>query len=123
MKYNDLEDTLLYFNTTESDYEKYKNKSYLSEWESEQMGFISGEIHETAEILRGAFTDTKETYDNIMLFLQKHCPNSYNIIKNNLQSNPNKYTTLYDLCIEVNMKREDDIYFPTKLTKQVSIYK
>lgn len=123
MTYQELEDHLLFFSKAEDDYGKLKQKSYLSEYDSERMGFISGDLHETGEILRHAFQDTEEMYNNIMLFLQKNCPNSYNIIKTNLEMDPDKYATLYDLLIGVNIKREDDVYFPTKLTRTIRIYK
>ena len=123
MNYNELEDLLDYFNHMENEYGKLKQKSNLCENDYEQMGCISGELHETVEILRSAFVNTKEMYNNIMQYIQNHCPNSYKIITNNLNNNASKYTRLYDLLIEVNMKREDNVYFPTKLTQTVGVYR
>lgn len=123
MTYTELEDSLIYFNAMEDNYGRIKSKSHLSENDFEQMGFISGEIVETAEILKHGLPDSKESFELITKFLEENCPNTFSIITANLDSNSDKYETLYDLLVEINIKREDNFYFPTKIMEGIRIYK
>lgn len=121
MNYSELESHLIYFSVMENKYGEIDNKRIKDEIDYEQLGCISGELHETAEILRGSLTDTKENFDLIIRFLKASCPNTYDIVIDKIKDT--RYKTLYDVLCEINMKREDDFYFPTKIMKQISIYR
>ena len=72
--------------------------------------------------LNNELTDTRENFELITIFLQKHCPNTFEIMIANLDSNQNKYETLYDLCREINMNAEDNFHFPIDCIKKIQIY-
>lgn len=41
----------------------------------------------------------------------------------NLDSNLAKYETLYDLCKEINIRKEDNFEFPIDCLQKIKIYK
>lgn len=121
MTYQELEDNLIFIDKASRDYEKYSQGR--TEEDQENAGFVSGYIAEAHAILQHGLFDSKENFELVTRFLEEHCPNSFNIMIANLDSNPNKYETLYDLCIEVNIRKEDNFEFDTDCLKQVKIYK
>lgn len=121
MKYSELEDQLVFFDTTSKDYEVYSKGK--SEDDSEKAGFISGDLHETHESLKYSLSDSKEHFQIVCQFLETHCPNSFYIMIANLDSNPDKYETLYDLCKEINIRKEDNFEFPIDCLQKIRIYK
>ena len=66
--------------------------------------------------------NSKENFELATRFLDEHCPNTFNIMIANLDSNPTKYETLYDLCKEIDIKKEDNFYFPIKCLVSIKIY-
>lgn len=121
MKYSELEEHLMFFNAASKDYEKYSQGS--SEHDKECAGLILGDLHETHEFLLYALTDSKENFEIVNRFFEEHCPNTFNIMIANLDSNDDKYESLYDLYIEINIKREDNFEFPVDCLKKIKIYK
>ena len=121
MKYVELEEQLLFFSKASKDYEKASRGH--SEYEMEQTGFISGDLHETHESLKYALTDSRENFEAITKFFEEHCPNTFSLMIANLDSNSDKYETLYDLCREINIRKEDDIEFPVDCLQKISIYR
>lgn len=121
MKYSELEEHLVFFDKAIKDYEKASKGT--TEYELEQAGFISGDLNETHEILKSALNDSRENFDIVTKFLEEHCPNSFSIMISNLDSNPTKYETLYDICVEINIRKEDNFEFPIDCLKQIKIYK
>lgn len=120
MQYSELEDNLIYYNKAAIDYAKVSNGR--SEYEQEQAGFISGELHETHEILLYSLTDSRENFEAVSRFLEEHCPNAFSIMTDNLEHNPTKYNTLYDLCREIDIRRTDGFEFPIECLKKIKIY-
>ena len=121
MKYSELEEHLVFFDKAIKDYEKASKGT--TEYELEQAGFISGDLNETHEILKSALNDSRENFDIVTKFLEEHCPNSFSIMIANLDSNPDKYETLYDLCKEINIRKEDNFEFPIDCLQKIKIYK
>lgn len=121
MKYTELEEHLLFFDKASKDYEKYSRGN--SEQDQENAGFISGDLHETHEILIYGLSDSKENFEAVTQFLEEHCPNSFNLMIANLDSNVDKYETLYDLCKEINIRKEDNFEFPVDCLQKIKIYK
>lgn len=121
MQFTELEEHLTFFDKASKDYEKYSRGT--SENDMECAGFISGDLHETHEILIHALIDSKENFDSVTKFLEEHCPNTFSIMISNLDSNSNKYETLYDLCSEINIRKEDNFEFPVDCLKKIKIYK
>lgn len=122
MTYEDLKENLLYYNKAVTDYKRIKQQPN-TERNQEQLGFISGELYETTEMIKHAMTDTIDNFNNITRFLEEYCPNSFSIMIANLDSIPDKYETLYDICMEINIKNEDNFEFPVDCIKAIKIYK
>jgi len=121
MQYTELEEQLMFFDNASKDYEKYSRGT--SENDMECAGFLSGDLHETHEMLKYALSDSKENFESVTKFLEEHCPNSFSIMIANLDSNADKYETLYDLCKEINIRKEDNFEFPIDCLQKISIYK
>lgn len=121
MTYQELEDQLVFFDKASKDYEKYSRGR--SEYDMECAGFISGDLHETHEILKYALNDSRENFDSITKFFEEHCPNTFNLMIANLDSNADKYETLYDLCKEINIRKEDNFEFPVDCLQKIRIYR
>ena len=121
MKYPELEEHLLFFDKASKDYEKYSHGQ--SEYEMECAGFVSGDLHETHEMLKYALSDSKENFEVVTQFLEEHCPNSFSLMIANLDSNVDKYETLYDLCMEINIRKEDNFEFPVDCLQKIKIYR
>ena len=120
MTYTELEEHLLFFDKASKDYEKYSRGT--SEYDQECAGFISGDLYETHEILFHALSDSKENFEVITKFLEEHCPNTFSIMIANLDSNPDKYETLYDICNDINIRKEDNFEFPIECLQKIRIY-
>jgi hypothetical protein len=120
MTYTELEDELLFFDKMNKDFEKAKRGT--TEYEQEQAGFISGGLYEAHEMLDYALSNSKENFESITKFLEKHCPNTFSLMIANLDSNKDKYETLYDLLVEINTVVEDNFYFPSDCIKRIKIY-
>lgn len=120
MKYAELEEQLLFFDSATKDYEKSNGHR---EEDIEKAGFISGDLYETHETLYHALTDSKENFELVTKFLEEHCPNTFSIMIANLDSNESKYETLYDLCREINIRKEDNFVFPVDCLQKIRIYK
>lgn len=121
MKYSELEEHLVFFDYATKDYEKYRK--IPGEDAAEKCGFISGHLYEKHEILMYGLIDSKENFDSVTKFLEEHCPNTFSIMIANLDSNPDKYETLYDLCKEINIRKEDNFEFPIDCLQKIKIYK
>lgn len=121
MKYNELEEHLTFFDHAYKDYEKYSRGR--TEEDQEKAGFISGDLHETHEILMYGLTDSRENFEAATQFLEEYCPNTFNLMIANLDSNQDKYETLYDLCREINIRKEDNFEFPIDCLQKIRIYK
>lgn len=121
MKYEDLVEHLMFYDKASKDYLKYSQGS--SEYDQECAGFISGDLHETYEIIHSSLGNSKENFDMITKFIEEHCPNSFNIMISKLDSTPDNYITLYDLCREINFRREDNFIFPTECLDRIKIYR
>ena len=121
MQYTELEEQLTFFDKASKDLELYSQAR--TEWEHENAGFISGDLHETHEILLYALSDSRENYDAVTRFLEEHCPNTFNLMIANLDSRPDDYETLYDLCREINIRKEDNFEFPVDCLQKIKIYK
>lgn len=121
MKYEDLVEHLKFYDKASKDYLKYSQGR--SEYDQECAGFISGDLHETYEIIHSSLGNSKENFDMITKFIEEHCPNSFNIMISKLDSTPDNYFTLYDLCREINFRREDNFIFPTECLDRIKIYR
>ena len=121
MKYSELEDQLLFFDKASKDLEKASRGT--TEIEQEKAGFISGDLHETHESLLYALSDSRENFESVTQFLEEHCPNTFSIMISNLDSAEDKYETLYDLCKEINIRKEDNLEFPIDCLQKIKIYK
>jgi hypothetical protein len=121
MQYAELEEHLTFFDNAAKAYEQYSHGN--SENDMEYAGFISGDLHETHEILLYALSDSRENYDAVTKFLEEHCPNTFNIMIANLASRPDDYEALYDLCREINIRKEDNFEFPEDCLQKIKIYK
>ena len=119
--YEDIKDKLIFFNKASKDYDALRNAK--TEFEQEQAGFISGHLYETHEYLKYALSNSKENFEIITKFLEEVCPNTFSIMIANLDSNPDKYETLYDLCKDINVKKEDNFDFPVDCLQKITIYK
>ena len=120
MTYNYLSEQLLSYDKMVKDYEQLANAH--TEHEQEKRGFISGDINETHESLKYMLMDSRDNFGYVTQFLEEHCPNSFNIMIANLDSNSDKYETLYDLCSEINIRKEDNFEFPIDCLKKIQIY-
>ena len=114
MKYEELEEQLLFINKASRDYLRFRKGT--TEYEQEQAGFISGELNEAIEVLYHQLADTEENFNLILNFFEKHCPNTYDSIVSKLLD----YDNLYDLFRDIKM--EDGFIFPLKLIRKISIY-
>lgn len=120
MKYQELEEALLRLDKYDKDLERANRGN--SESSHEEAGFISGFAYELYENIKYSLVDSEENFKSVMKFLRLHCPNSYNLVKDKLNRNISKYETLYDVCIEINIRREDNIDFPTDCLTRIKIY-
>lgn len=121
MKYSELEEHLVFFDKANRDYEKVCNS--VSEADKEDAGFISGELYEVSEILNTELTDSKEHFEIVNKAISFLCPNTFEIMIANLDSNSDKYETLYDLCKDIDIRKEDNWIFPKECLKKIRIYK
>lgn len=121
MTYEELSEHLIFFDKASKDYEKYSRGN--SEYDQECAGSISGDLHETHEILMYGISDSKEHFEIVNKAISFLCPNTFEIMIANLDSDPNKYETLYDLCKDIDIKKEDNWIFPKDCLKKIKIYK
>jgi len=121
MQYTELEEHLTFFDKASKDYETYSKGT--SENDMECAGSISGDLHETHEILMYGLSDSKENFESVTKFLEEYCPNTFSLMIANLDSRPDDYETLYDLCREINIRKEDNFEFPVDCLQKIHIYK
>ena len=119
MNYIDLEENLVDFDHYSKDFEKYDRGH--TEYDKEQAGFISGGLYEIHEILVYSLTNSKENFNNLMEFFKQHCSNTYNYIQNKI--NNTKYSMLYEICREIDIRKEDNFIFPIDVIKTIAIYR
>lgn len=120
MTYNYLSDQLLQYNKLTQDCLRIAGSDV--EYAQPQVRYILGELVELTEVLTYILTDSKDNFNYVTQFLEEHCPNSFSIMIANLDSNPDKYETLFDLCAEIDIKKEDNFEFPIKCLKKIQIY-